>query len=228
MPALALTNLKIIPFVSPEAVKSGGLGVGLPLPPFICPVNPETFAVQTAFEHVCTTGTNTQQAGGRYVGMQPRTFSFDIFLDGTGALPGPKIDVVAYIKLWKVLTAFRPAIHRPGYFVVQYGDFLARCYLKEYTITYKMFRSNGLPLRAVISTSWAEFVPDDLFSKALNLMSPDVTHAHQVKGGETLPNIAAAVYRDPQRYYDVAVANELDTIRHLDPGRTLLVPPIAR
>ncbi len=220
MPALAPTNLKIIAFDSPDAV--------LPvLPAFICPVNPESFSIQTTIDHVCTTGTAAQQANNKFIGVQPRSFSLEIFLDSTGALPGPNIDVAIYLKVWKAMTAIDPAIHRPRYFVVQYGDFLVRCFLKDFTITYKMFRSNGLPLRAVIATSWTEYIPETLLAKYRNLMSPDVTHAHQVTAGETLPNVAEALYRDPDRYYEVAVANDLDTLRHLNPGRTLLVPPLA-
>jgi nucleoid-associated protein YgaU len=47
-----------------------------------------------------------------------------------------------------------------------------------------------------------------------------------VKLGDTLSNIAAAEYGDPNQWRPIAIANRIDNPRVLAPGRGLVIPPL--
>jgi len=161
----------------------------------------------------------------KFEGMEPRTFSFDIFLDGTGA-SGTKLEVEPMIMAFQAITGFQGDIHRPGFFIISWGTFFIRCVLVNYTVTYKLFRPNGTPLRAVISTSWREFKPLTLGSLLKNLLSPDVTHQHTVTENEHLAMLAYQTYKDPKYYLQVAEKNDLDNLKQLNAGQDLSLPPL--
>jgi nucleoid-associated protein YgaU len=100
------------------------------------------------------------------------------------------------------------------------------CALESYSVNYKLFDPAGLPIRAVISATFKEHKDPEVQAREQNLASPDVPHAHLVLEGDTLPNVVARVYRDPDRYIAVARANRLNTVRALRPGAELRLPPV--
>jgi nucleoid-associated protein YgaU len=58
-----------------------------------------------------------------------------------------------------------------------------------------------------------------------NLLSPDLTHLHTVKAGDTLYNLCQAMYESPRYVQAVARANNLTNFRQLQVGQTLIFPP---
>ena len=175
-----LDKLKIIPFKDSESVQTG-LPAG---PPFIAQFNPETFSIKN--EVKLNTEQTAQGANGaeaKQVKVEPREYTFDFLLDGTGA-SGPALDVFAAIELFKLTTGFTGETHRNRFLILQWGLFVATCVIKSYSITYKLFRPDGTPLRAVISASFQEHTALELQDLINNLMSPDVTHLHEVKEQE--------------------------------------------
>lgn len=217
-----LDKLKIIPFLDAESVQTA-LPAG---PPFVAQFNPESFSVKN--EVVLNTEQTAQGANGAeavQVRVAPREFSFDFLLDGTGA-SGPALDVFATIELFKLTTGFTGETHRNRFLILQWGLFAATCVIKSYTINYKLFRADGTPLRAVISASFQEHKSLELQDLINNLMSPDVTHTHEVLAGEHLDQLAFRYYKDSRHYYALAQANGLDTVRRLRPGDLLRFPPL--
>lgn len=217
-----LDKLKIIPFKDSESVQTG-LPAG---PPFIAQFNPESFSVQNDIvlsDEQVAQGANGGEAG--FVAVSPREYSFEFLLDGTGAA-GPSIDVFLQLKNFQVTTGFFGDSHRSRFLVLHWGTFIATCVLKSYTVNYKLFRPNGTPLRAVISATFSEHIANDLQQLISNLMSPDVTHIHEVIDGEQLANISHQVYNSPDYYLQVAEHNQLDNVRCVRAGQSLSLPPL--
>jgi len=54
--------------------------------------------------------------------------------------------------------------------------------------------------------------------------SPDVEKRYVVRTGETLSSISAAVYRDPSKWRELAVANAITDPTRVPAGTVLTVP----
>jgi len=242
----ALVKLTIIPFASDSDIQKPPVG-GIPDgPPFIAQFNPESFTESTTIEFKKSDVQGTNSSEAKFERVAPRTFSFDLTFDGTGATGTPLIPnvvnavpipslppqplgglgVAPAIELFKELVAFKSNEHRPPFFVVTWGTFFARCVLESFSINYKLFSPLGVPLRAVISTSWREHSPQTLRQLISNLLSPDVTHQHIVKEGDYLSLITNSVYDTPNYYYQVAEKNNLDNLRKLEVGSNLQLHPL--
>jgi hypothetical protein len=215
-------KLIILPFEDSENVQMGPPAG----PPFIAQFNPASFTVTNEFEY--DTDEPAQGDDGKeakFKGVKPRTFSFEFLLDGTGAA-GDKREVLVQIELFKRTVGFSGKIHRPPFLLLQWGTFLAVCVLESFSITYKLFRPDGTPLRAMLSASFREHKPKKLRELTKNLSSPDILHAHLVQEGEHLALITHRVYKDGRYYFQVAEKNALDNLRQLDAGQTLYLPPL--
>lgn len=216
-----LIKLTIIPFSDSEMAQ-----VPIPSgPPIIAQFNPESLSITTKFNYADEQTLGQVGSEGKYESISPRTFSFDILLDGTGA-SGVKLEVHPLIKLFEVSTGFIGNLHRPSFFMVSWGSILIKCVLKQYTINYKMFSPAGFPLRATISTEWQEMISNDLGQFLLNLLSPDVTHLLEVNDEQSLPLISYKTYKDSRYYVQVAEKNKLNTLRTLERGSTLKLHPL--
>jgi len=214
-------NLKIIP------TTKDGVPFGVP---FIAMFNPESFAIN---ETVCWNAEAVPAAVGTapvYIKVNPREFSIEFMLDGTGVNNnGVKIPVTAQVALFRgVTTNVRGTIHRPSYLMVQYGPFINVCVLKSSTVTYTMFDITGLPIRAKISASFIEHSPEGLSNVLGMLSSPDLTHEVTTKEYDLLPLLVYQVYNNQDYYLQVAKANKIKNFRNLKKGTVLKFFPIGK
>ena len=91
---------------------------------------------------------------------------------------------------------------------------------------FTFFSPEGVPLRATLTLSLREYKTLDQQLAQLNLSSPDRTHAHLTREGETLSRVAAMYYLRPGEWRPIAEENAIDDPRRLDPGLLLTVPSI--
>jgi hypothetical protein len=212
-------NLKIIP------TTRQGIPFGVP---FIAMFNPESFSVK---ESVCW-NVNAPSGPNRpdpiYLKTQPRKFTIEFTLDGTGVnTNGVKIPVTAQVALFRAVTTnVMGTIHRPMYLMVQYGTFINICVMNSSNITYTMFDMFGLPIRAKISAEFTERTPKTLDNILGMLSSPDLTHRVQVKEHDLLPYLTFKTYNNQDYYLQVARINKIKNFRRLEPGIELKLPPI--
>jgi contractile injection system tube protein len=217
-----LVKLIILPFEDSDTVQAGPPAG----PPFIAQFNPETLTLNNEIELGPETPPQGDDGGeAKYKGIKPRTFNIELLLDGTGA-SGPGLDVILQVLLFRETVGFSGKVHRPRFLVLNWGTFIATCVLESFSINYKLFRPDGTPLRAVLSAAFREHKSKALNALLANLSSPDVTHARQIKQDEHLSFLTYQIYKDPRFYMQVAGANALDTVRHLDAGRNLYFPPL--
>ena len=219
-----LVKLTILPFKDADT-----LATGIPAgPPFIAQFNPESFSVDTEIEYAEDSTPEGKDGGeAKFKSVKPRKFSFEFLMDETGAA-GPALPVLAQIALFRTTVGFVGEIHRPRFLVITWGSFVATCAIETFSINYKLFHPNGLPLRALLSATFREHRSNTMIDRLMNLSSPDVMHVHQTKEGDHLAYLTATYYKDQSLYVQVAEANRLDNLRALPAGRRVVFPPIRK
>jgi Contractile injection system tube protein len=91
---------------------------------------------------------------------------------------------------------------------------------------FTLFSPEGVPLRATINLVLREFRPLDEQLDQLRLNSPDRTHSHALRAGESLPAVAARYYRRAGDWRHIADENDIDDPRRLNAGTIIVVPAI--
>lgn len=231
-----LVKLTILPFDDSETIQADSPSG----PPFVAQFNPETYTDTTEIELAPTEsahGDAGQEA--KFKAIKPKTFTMDLLLDGTGYSPAPPPagaqnsrepsdgqSVVSQIERFKEVTGFSGNVHRPRYLLLVWGKLIVTCVLESFSIAYKLFTPEGLPLRATISATFKEHKDNAQAELEKNLASPDISHARAVIEGEQLPTVVNEIYKSPAPYLAVAEANGLDTVRRITAGSTLLLPPL--
>ncbi|MEJ7598221.1 MAG: LysM peptidoglycan-binding domain-containing protein [Kofleriaceae bacterium] len=89
---------------------------------------------------------------------------------------------------------------------------------------FTLFSPEGIPLRATVNLTLREYRKLDAQLSELNLMSPDRTHSHTIRGGETLSAIAGKQWNRPGDWRNIADENEVEDPRRLRVGTFLRVP----
>lgn len=91
---------------------------------------------------------------------------------------------------------------------------------------FTLFSIEGVPLRATVTLVLKEYRTIDEQLRQLRLNSPDKTHAHPLRDGETLSSVAGRYYNNSKRWRFVARENDIRDPRRLAVGKVLNVPAI--
>jgi hypothetical protein len=201
---------------------------GQPVGEFEAYVNPNEITLAYEMEYDSAQGSGTTNSRMNFKKVKPGDLSLTFFIDGTGA-SGNRIDVQQKVEQFQTVTGYNGNIHRPNYLKVVWGTLqVKRCVLKSATIAYKMFKPDGVPLRAVITATFTDNSDDQTRVALAQDESPDLTHLHLVKAGDNLPAMCYAIYGDPRFYLEVARANRIDNFRNLKPGTRVFFPPLEK
>ena len=218
-----LTKLKIWAFDTNKFEKTVGDK------PFIVQINPESFSMTYAVEYSWTNGKGKSGSLPSWEKNPPRSLSFEMLFDNTGATPTAEASIVSRINsLDSIMFNPESEKHQPNFLLIEWGALIFSCCLESMTINYKLFAPDGQPLRASVSASFKEVRRGKFQTRADQLRSPDVTHAFTVKEGDTLPLMAEKVYGDGAYYIAVAQANKLIQFRNLKAGTSVILPPIKK
>jgi hypothetical protein len=179
-------------------------------------------------------------------------FQVTTLIDATGVLPAPEkhpdgdeislLDgemptVTKYIEaLKKVCYNYQDETHGPPYVKIYWGkvmpssgnaenevDGVFRGRLTKLAIEYTLFGSAGNPVRAEINMTFGAAMDPEARPTG---NSPDLTHFIQVKYGDNLPKLCKDVYGSPEFFLQIAKVNNLPSIYAIEPGMTLLFPPL--
>jgi hypothetical protein len=201
---------------------------GQPIGEFSAYVNPNEITLSYEIEYDSAQGAGTNNSRMNFKKLKPGEMSLAFFIDGTGA-NGNQIDVQKKIEEFQVVTGYTGNIHRTNYLKVTWGKLqVKRCVLKSASIAYKLFKPDGIPLRAVITANFTDNSDDQTRVALAQDQSPDLTHVRLVKAGDTLPSLCDRIYGDPNYYLEVARANRIDNFRNLTPGSKLFFPPLEK
>jgi len=199
---------------------------GQPVSTFEAYVNPSEITVAYEMEYDSAQGSGTTNSRMEFKKEKPGDLTLNFFIDGTGA-NGRKQNVQDKIAEFQKVTGYNGNIHRPNYLKVGWGTIeIKRCVLKGASIAYKLFKPDGVPLRAVVTAAFTGNSDDQTRVARAQDKSADLTHARMVRAGDTLPLLCFRIYGDPTLYIKVAQVNGLDEFRRLVPGTVLRFPPL--
>ena len=195
-------------------------------------INPETYTLDYKLkfsESGQGHGTSGKQL--KYEYTAPEEITFEFLFDDTGIIDGKPRDSIAedIKKFKKVLIEYKGDAHEPRHFKLVWGEnsiFKGR--VTEVSITYKMFKHDGTPIRAIAKVKFKSSIEEQKRAAKENKSSPDLTHIRKMKSGDTLPLMCFRIYGDPKYYLQVAKVNELGNFRNLAPGTEIVFPPIAK
>ncbi len=205
-------------------------------------LNPEKYSYKYKIEQNEEQASGTSSSAPRFNKVPPEDLELEFIFDRTGVIvdygsPATASDdkvfkdegsgVIDDIETFKrVVFDYNGDEHRPNYLIISWGTLLFKGNLTEMDITFKLFKSNGMPLRATARAKFKGFVEDNLRVAMENNSSPDLTHIRIVKEGDTLPLMAFRIYGDSKYYLEVAKANSITNFRKLIVGQQIFFPPI--
>jgi len=102
-----------------------------------------------------------------------------------------------------------------------------KCVVESVRQRFTLFSPQGIPLRATLTVSLKEYKTLAEQILEINSQSADHSHTHLVQVGETLSQIAAAVYNDPTQWRAIALQNNILDPLNLQPAQMLEIPPLA-
>jgi len=205
---------------------------GNPTSTFSAFINPDEISLNYNVLTETTSAAGSTGNAGAFLGTSPFTVTLKFFLDGTNA-NGVKLDVKAKVIEFYTATGYDGKGHRtrflrinwPGLLWYRSNQFVFDCVLKTATIQYKLFKSDGTPLRAVINATFIEKRKPAEVQAEVDDLSADLTHIRVVKEGDNLPNLVLSIYGEFKYYLEVAKINKLKNFRDLVPGDKLMFPP---
>ncbi|MGM0496627.1 MAG: CIS tube protein [Bacteroidota bacterium] len=174
----------------------------------------------------------------KFTGCSSQQVSFELLLDGTGALSDNQTSIVRVkdqVELFKKTCYYYVGgVHEVPYVKIKWGDISFFKYnnqvfygrIKNFDVNYTLFSSEGVPLRAKINATFIGTVDPGTEAAMKDKQSPDLTHVVTVKAGDNLPMLCEEIYGRRQMFHEVAKVNNLISFRDIKPGTELVFPPI--
>jgi nucleoid-associated protein YgaU len=150
-----------------------------------------------------------------------RVLTTDLLVDTSGELENVR---TKYVNALERALKRDEKLHAPPIVDFIWAEQIFRGVLVSLDITYTLFHIDGKPLRAKLAVKLKEYRPVKVQLRENENTSPDVEKRYVVRTGETLSSISAAVYRDPSKWRELAVANAITDPTRLSPGIVLTVP----
>lgn len=196
------------------------------------PANYDEKKIISYEEEKKTDGGNTPT----YRSYKDDIIKIEFFLDNTGAFiswmdykgPTSKKPLSGILDSLKATVYdYIGDVHEPPFLKIAWGSLNYTGRLKDLTIKYEIFSSEGEPLRAKVSMEILKYIDQETQDKLKNKSSPDLSHLVTVKDGDTLPALCRKIYKNEVYCVEVARINRLTGFRHLEPGIRLLFPPLS-
>jgi hypothetical protein len=223
-----LEKMLILAFSDSKEVESGGLKEADDSIEAL--INPESYTIEYKLKFSeSDQGQGTSGKQLKYEYTEPEEISFEFLFDNTGIIDGkPRDSIVDDLKKFKqVLIEYRGDAHEPRHFKLVWGkNSIFKGRVTEVSITHKMFKSDGTPIRAVAKVKFKSSIEEQKRAAKQDNRSPDLTHVKKVKAGDTLPLMCHRIYGDPKYYLQVAAINRLGNFRSLMPGTEIVFPPL--
>jgi hypothetical protein len=223
MPEGQLEKMKIYAYSDPDLEDQVG-------EPFTATINPETYSTEYKIEYNDAQAQGTSASQARFTRTAPQEISFEFLFDNTGIIDGSaRTDLTDEINNFReMLVGYNGDAHEPKHFKLCWGTLLFKGRCTSLTIMYKLFNPNGAPIRATCKASFKGSIEENLRVALENNRSPDLTHYHIIKKGDTLPVMCFKIYGDSKYYLQVAEKNRLNNFRNLKIGDEIFFPPIAK
>jgi len=151
------------------------------------------------------------------------TLTVDFLLDTSDSLEDVR---KRYVTRLRELLRMQEKLHAPPIVAFVWDQQVFKGVIESLDVSFTLFSPTGVPLRAQVSAALKEYRPVKVQVRETRTLSPDVEKSYVVRRGETLSSIAAAVYRDPARWREIAATNLIQDPRTLAPGTPLTIPAL--
>jgi hypothetical protein len=205
-------------------------------------INPESYHYKYKIEVCETQASGTSGVALKFNKLPPQEFNFDFLFDGTGVIQGastgalsgvvqnpfgkPK-NVADQIEDFKHgVLEYKGEQHRPNYLQILWGTLIFKGVLTGLDIEFKLFNTDGTPLRAIAKCTFKGTVDEKLRVATENSQSPDITQQRIFTSSDRLSLMAGKIYENQNYYTDVAAFNSLDSFRKIKSGTTVSFPPL--
>ena len=208
-------------------------------------INPESYSLSYGTEVNKISAMGSSESVTSFNKRSSQSLTFKFLFDGTGVvkggagsllsgvavpgLPVDKPDVVQDFENFKqVVYSYNNGTHQPRYVQLNWGILLYNCQLTCMTVSFKLFKPDGTPIRAEADCTFQGVIDEEKLAKVEKRSSPDLTHLKTVREGDTLPLLCYREYGDSKYYNQVARVNGLTDLKQITPGMRLIFPPFAK
>ncbi|MFD0861705.1 LysM peptidoglycan-binding domain-containing protein [Sungkyunkwania multivorans] len=208
-------------------------------------LNPDKYSQIFKTEYKKEQGSGSSNTAPKFTRSPPPDLDLELLFDRTGVIAhygkDENGDASEYVykdygtgiskdieDFKKTVYAYNGDSHKPNYLWILWGDLNFQGVLTEMSFEYKLFRSDGTPLRAIAKVKFISVIEDNKRAAAENNSSPDLTHYRTAKAGDTLPLMTYDIYGDSKYYLEVAKANNIINFRTLQAGQKVFFPPIKK
>lgn len=200
--------------------------------------NPQDYTITKANQWTYAKVQGSALPPAQFAGGNPREMSLSLLLDAS------LLDKEEHVKdmtdkLFKMMevpegrTAGSPTAV-PPFITFQWGSVLPfKAVCTSLSVAYKLFRPNGLPIRAEVKMTLKQAEEASTASSTgANRGTNPTTRAqaghgvHLVKDGDSLPSIAYQTYGDATEWRAIAHANDIENPMHLRRGSSLSLPKL--
>ena len=159
-----------------------------------------------------------------FVNGNADTLTMDLFFDTFTNKGGS--DVRAETSRIARLLEIDPTLHAPPPVRFVWGPLSFRAVIERLGQRFTMFREDGVPVRATLNVTFKEYrtIEEQLGDNPNQ--SSDWTKRLVIAEGDRLDLIAAIEYGDSADWRTIAVANNIENPRFLQPGREIRLPPL--
>lgn len=217
-----VSKMKIVAWSDPESREEEGN--------MTVQVNPETYSQKIEIKYSDKQAQGTSGKLPKFTKIEPQKMDFELMFDRTGVINGAtagELGVDEDIdKLQKLIVEYQGDKHRPRFVSIYWGTLQFDGALESMDISYKLFSSQGAPLRAIVKTTFIGSVGDKKRVAKENAQSPDLTKVRVIMEGDTLPLLCYKIYGDAKYYIEVAQVNNLNDFRYLKTGSKIKFPPL--
>ncbi len=209
---------------------------------FIALINPETYSTRERVEFCDTQAPGRSKPILKFNKMPAQEMNFDFLFDGTGVITAGTAAGIGFLNPFaktatvtdqladfkKRVFQYEGEVHKPYYLKIYWGTLLLKCVLTSIDIEYKLFNTDGAPIRAIAKCGFKEIIDEPLLLRTEKKSSPDVTHQRIVKASDRLDLMTHTIYNNQRYISQVAVFNSLDGFRNIKAGTTLYFPSIEK
>lgn len=162
----------------------------------------------------------------QFVNGNMQTLEMELFFDTYDSPSVPKRDVRLETNKVVKLMDIDSQLHAPPVLRVSWASLQFDCVLARVSQKFIMFSEDGTPVRARLNVTFNRFIEAEREAKEVNRQTADYSKVYLVTQGETLSNIAAKLYENPQMWRPIAIANNIDNPRSIFSGQTLRIPSL--
>ena len=209
--------------------------------------NPTTYVLGKTAEFGVQPAFDSESPGIQFSHGTVETLSMQLFFDtfNTGVANAPSVsdgvkleatrrinavakflDVRTFTDQVYSLMQIEASVHIPPLVKVEWSSLQFEGVVKSCNINFTKFTDLGIPVRATMDVVFFKFSKMDVKVKTNPFGSPDTAKFKTVEEGESLWRYASDEFGDPEKWREIAKANDIANPRLVKSGTTVQIPAL--